>query len=137
MSSPRSNEPLEDAPAIEERRGFSRRRLIGAAGVTAAVVGAAGAGALAGRASAAADESVDIHRAIPFRGDRQAGIVTPQQDRMHFCAFDVFTDSRDAIVAMLREWTQMAERMTAGQETVPNGCIGKSVRPTVGHRRSA
>jgi deferrochelatase/peroxidase EfeB len=123
VSSLPSDQQAADAPATEERRGFSRRRLIGAAGVTAAVVGAAGAGALAGRASAAAAESVDIHRSIPFRGERQAGIITPQQDRMHFCAFDVITDSRDAVVAMLREWTQMAERMTAGQETVPNGAL--------------
>jgi deferrochelatase/peroxidase EfeB len=128
VSSLPSDEPVGDAPATE-RRGFSRRRLIGAAGVTAAVVGAAGAGALAGRAAAAAAEAVDIHRSTPFRGDQQAGIITPQQDRMHFCAFDVTTDSRDAVVAMLREWTQMAERMTAGQETVPNGALENPYGP--------
>ena len=55
---------------------------------------------------------------MPFRGERQAGIVTPAQDRMHFCAFDVTTDSKADVVAMLKEWTAMAERMTAGQEAV-------------------
>ncbi|MGB8505488.1 Dyp-type peroxidase domain-containing protein, partial [Mycobacterium sp.] len=123
MSSPPNSEQLEDDSPTPERGGISRRKLFGAAGVTAAVVGAAGAGALAGRASAAA-ESVEIHKPIPFRGARQAGIVTPQQDRMHFCAFDVITDSRDDVVAMLRQWTQIAERMTAGAETVPNGAVG-------------
>jgi deferrochelatase/peroxidase EfeB len=89
-------------------------------------VGAAGAGALAGRASAAAAESVDIHRSVSFRGESQAGIITPQQDRMHFCSFDVTSDSRSDVVAMLKQWTQMAERMTAGQEAIPNGAVGRN-----------
>jgi deferrochelatase/peroxidase EfeB len=103
---------------------LSRRKLFGAAGVTAAVVGAAGAGALAGRASAAESTNDDLHKAVPFRGERQAGIVTPAQDRMHFATFDVTTDSRDDVVSMLRQWTQIAERMTAGKETVPGGAVG-------------
>ena len=122
MSSPPSDDSVEVAQDTQERRGFSRRRLIGAAGVTAAMVGAAGAGALAGSCIGCCRVR-DIHRPTPFRGERQAGIITPQQDRMHFCAFDVTTDSRDAVVSMLREWTQMSERMTAGQETVPNGAL--------------
>ena len=39
---------------------------------------------------------------MPFRGEHQAGIVTAAQDRMHFAAFDVTTDSRDDVVAMLQ-----------------------------------
>ena len=107
-----------------ERPGISRRRLFGAAGVTAAVVGAGAAGAWAGHASAAANDSNDFHRPVPFRGERQAGIITPAQDRMHFCVFDVTTDSRDDVVDMLRQWTRMAERMTQGDETVPDGAVG-------------
>ena len=117
--------PHGEAEAQSSARGLSRRQLIGAAGVTAAVVGAAGAGALAGRASAAeANHDDGLHRPVPFRGEHQAGIVTRQQDRMHFCAFDVITDSRDEVVAMLKEWTKLAERMTAGHETEPNGAVG-------------
>jgi deferrochelatase/peroxidase EfeB len=92
--------------------------------MTAAVVGAAGAGALAGRASAASTDFSGLHRPIPFRGERQAGIITPQQDRMHFCAFDVTTDNRGDVVAMLKQWTEMAERMTRGEDAVPNGATG-------------
>ncbi len=124
MSSPPSNQPLEADAPTPERGGISRRKLFGAAGVTAAVVSAAGAGALAGRASAAARDSDSIHQPIPFRGERQAGIITPAQDRMHFCAFDVTTDKRDEVVAMLKEWTRMAERLTAGDEAFPNGAVG-------------
>src|SRR6187549_1730473 len=88
--------------------GLSRRKLFGAAGVTAAVVGAAGAGAMAGRASASSTATEELKSSVPFRGERQAGIVTAAQDRMHFCSFDVTTEDRDDVVAMLKEWTTMA-----------------------------
>ncbi|WP_319430635.1 iron uptake transporter deferrochelatase/peroxidase subunit [Mycobacterium sp. RTGN5] len=111
-------------PAQPASSGLSRRKLFGAAGVTAAVVGAAGAGALAGRASAADSHTAGLDKPVPFRGDHQAGIVTPAQDRMHFASFDLTTDSKADVVAMLKEWTGMAERMTAGEEAVRDGAIG-------------
>ena len=61
---------------------------------------------------------------MPFRGEHQAGIVTPAQDRMHFATFDVTTDSKADVVAMLQQWTAMAERMTAGHEAVADGAVG-------------
>ena len=74
MSSlPSSSHPAQETTPTS---GFSRRRLLGAAGVGAAVVGAAGAGALAGRASAADNSHVVLQSAVPFRGERQAGIIT-------------------------------------------------------------
>ena len=45
---------------------------------------------------------------------------------MHFCAFDVTTDKRDDLVAMLKQWTAMAERMTLGEEAVANGAVGEN-----------
>ncbi|WP_416276445.1 iron uptake transporter deferrochelatase/peroxidase subunit [Mycolicibacterium sp. J2] len=133
MSSHPSNpadESAEQTPPVSEptelRSGLSRRKLFGAAGVTAAVVGAAGAGALAGRASATStrDRGWEPHGAVAFRGERQAGIITEAQDRMHFCTFDVTTDNRDDVVAMLQEWTAMAERMTKGEDAVKDGAVG-------------
>ncbi len=56
-----------------------------------------------------------------FRGEHQAGIVTPAQDRLHFAAFDVTTTDREELVALLRDWTLAAERMTAGD---PAGEVG-------------
>jgi deferrochelatase/peroxidase EfeB len=114
----------ETAPAKPGQSALSRRKLFGAAGVTAAVVGAAGAGALAGRAGAASAGSNGLDKPVRFRGEHQAGIITPAQDRMHFATFDVTTDSKADLVAMLKEWTGMAERMTAGQEAVHDGAIG-------------
>ncbi len=43
---------------------------------------------------------------------------------MHYCVFDVTTDSKADVVAMLREWTAMAERMTAGEEAFADGAVG-------------
>jgi deferrochelatase/peroxidase EfeB len=123
-SEPGSTPDVTPAEPDAGRGGLSRRKLFGAAGVTAAVVGAAGAGALAGRASAASSASVELQSAVPFRGERQAGIITAAQDRMHFCSFDVTTDDRDEVVAMLKEWTAMAERMTLAEEAVKNGAVG-------------
>jgi deferrochelatase/peroxidase EfeB len=92
--------------------------------VGAAVVGAAGAGALAGRASAADNSHEVLQSAVPFRGERQAGIITEAQDRMHFATFDVTTDSKSDLVDMLKEWTHMAERMTSGEEAFTDGAVG-------------
>ena len=131
MTQPDSQDPTAaptsapDATAAESSgRGLSRRKLFGAAGVTAAVVGAASAGALAGRASASSTAPAELHGPVPFRGDRQAGIVTAAQDRMHFCSFDVTTEDRSEVVAMLQEWTKMAERMTQGEEAFADGAVG-------------
>ncbi|MBS1691001.1 MAG: deferrochelatase/peroxidase EfeB [Actinobacteria bacterium] len=127
MSSPHSDPQDSPAAADQARTGFSRRKLIGAAGVGAAVVGAAGAGAIAGRASAASSTDtghVELQTAVPFRGEHQAGIVTAAQDRMHFATFDITSDSASDVVKLLQQWTAMAERMTLGEEAVKNGAIG-------------
>jgi deferrochelatase/peroxidase EfeB len=101
---------------------FSRRAVLGAAGAGIVVGGAVGA---FGGYSASSDAAEgDTDRTVPFRGDRQAGIVTAAQDRLHFAAFDVITDSRDDLIDMLKKWTSAAERMTRGQETVEDGALG-------------
>ncbi|GLY02500.1 iron uptake transporter deferrochelatase/peroxidase subunit [Actinoplanes sp. NBRC 101535] len=112
---------------------MQRRKVIGLAGVGAAGVaagalalssddpgrgaGGAGAGGDGSRGNAAAD-------AISFWGDRQAGIVTSAQDRLHFMAFDVITDDRAALVGMLEAWTAAAARMTAGLDAGTRGAVG-------------
>jgi deferrochelatase/peroxidase EfeB len=49
-----------------------------------------------------------------FFGDHQAGIVTPQQRHAYFAAFDLITDKRDDVAALLRAWTDAAARMSRG-----------------------
>jgi deferrochelatase/peroxidase EfeB len=97
----------------------SRRRLFGLTGAGVAIAGAgAGAGYFAGSRT---DEATAT---VPFHGPHQAGIITPAQDRMHFVAFDVTTTDRAELVALLRDWTRAAERMTAGLEAVEHGAVG-------------
>ena len=61
---------------------------------------------------------------IDFRGEHQAGIITPAQDRMHFVALDVVTKDRALLVDLLKKWTRAAERMSVGAEAAPGGVVG-------------
>ncbi len=96
-----------------DRRGFLRL-----AGAGAAVAGAGVAGVAVGRAS---EPAVGVADAYPFYGPHQAGVLTPAQDRLHFAAFDLTTQRRQDVVALLRRWTEAAARMTQGQPAGPFG----------------
>jgi deferrochelatase/peroxidase EfeB len=138
---------VTDAPSSQ----VSRRRLLGV-GAGAAVAGAvAGVGGAYAATHVAADPATEAETAggpaddaVPFRGEHQAGIVTPAQDRMHFVALDVVTEDRAALAAMLKAWTRAAERMTAGAEAAPGGVVGGAptapprtpARPTTSTRRT-
>ncbi|WP_217211665.1 iron uptake transporter deferrochelatase/peroxidase subunit [Streptomyces sp. AC550_RSS872] len=103
----------------------SRRALIGWGGAGLALGAAAAGGAVA---MARTGDDVDpvgagTGAAIDFHGERQAGIATPVQDRLHFAAFDVQTDDRAQFIQMLKDWTAAARRMTAGQ-AVGEGAYG-------------
>ena len=113
----------EGTPAAENAapHAVSRRRLFGAVGAGAVL---AGAGAVIGRVTADESSGADHADVVAFRGEHQAGITTPAQDRMHFVAFDVTTKSRDELITLLQTWTAMAERMTAGQEATEDGATG-------------
>ncbi len=89
--------------------------MLGVAGAGAAA-GAAGLGGYAVAGVREQKDSAGRSDAYAFHGVHQAGIVTPAQDRVHFAAFDVTTDSRAELVAMLRAWTDAAAQMTRGKE---------------------
>ncbi|MGX1884692.1 iron uptake transporter deferrochelatase/peroxidase subunit [Streptomyces sp. NPDC055287] len=88
-----------------------------AAGGTVAALGA-GDGEGSGSTTAASAGA-----AVPFHGVHQAGISTDVQDRLHFAAFDVTTEDREELVALLKDWTAAAALMTAGQP-VGEGAYG-------------
>jgi deferrochelatase/peroxidase EfeB len=105
--------------------GLPRRRLLGLAGAGVALAGAGAAvGALATDRSPQVTPTANLGDSVPFHGEHQAGIITPAQDRMHFVAFDVKTTKREELVALLKEWTEAAARMTAGQEAAADGAVG-------------
>jgi deferrochelatase/peroxidase EfeB len=106
---------------------ISRRRAITLAGAGvagAAVVGGVGVAAARGAFGQETPGIDPVTGAVAFRGDKQAGIVTPAQDRLHFVAFDVITKDRTRLVDLLQEWTLAAERMTAGQDAGLVGAVG-------------
>lgn len=111
----------------ENSESPSRRALIGWGGAGLALGAVAVGGAVAmtrdGSADDVAPAGASTGAAIDFHGDRQAGIATPVQDRLHFAAFDVKTDDRAEFVQMLKDWTAAARRMTAGQ-AVGEGAYG-------------
>jgi deferrochelatase/peroxidase EfeB len=91
---------------------ITRRRLLASAGAGAAGIGLGGAtGFLVGQETAAADGT----GSVPFYGEHQAGIDTAAQDRLHFAAFDLVTDSRAELRELLRAWSLAAAEMTAGE----------------------
>jgi deferrochelatase/peroxidase EfeB len=95
----------------------SRRGLLAAAG---GLVAAAGTN-LAARAAPDAAVAKPSAATEAFWGSHQAGITTPQQSHCYFAAFDLTTDKRDDIIALLRTWTNAAARLTAGQTAEPMG----------------
>ena len=111
-------DPVPSSEPARPSGSLSRRRLLGAAGAGALAVGAAGVGGYAyGSTGDAGGGSAGVDRSsYPFTGEHQAGITTPAQDRLHFAAFDVTTDSREDLVTLLRMWTEAARQLTAGQD---------------------
>jgi deferrochelatase/peroxidase EfeB len=103
---------------------ISRRSLLGSG---AAAAGLAGAFAVGRASEGPSAEAATRAASYAFRGTHQAGIVTPAQDRLHFAAFDVTTDDREALIALLRSWTEAAERMTRGD---PAGSVGPVEGPS-------
>ena len=107
-----SAHPVPDLPNTRRGAGFSRRGLLGA-GLAGVAAGAMGAKVLdPGDSTSAA--TTPGSRTYPFYGTHQAGIVTPAQDRLHFAAFDVTTESREQLIQLLKDWTLAAARMTQG-----------------------
>jgi deferrochelatase/peroxidase EfeB len=94
----------------------SRRRLLVSAGGLAAAMGTG----FTARA-AVSDAMPKPQSAIePFWGPHQSGIVTPAQDHSYFVAFDLISDKRAEVVAMLQRWTTAAAALSQGETiTVP------------------
>jgi deferrochelatase/peroxidase EfeB len=83
------------------------------------------AGGAVGRATApaAGSPTASAADAVPFTGIHQAGITTPQQDRLHVVAFDVTTTDRAALARLLQDWTAAARRLTAGAAAGAGGAV--------------
>jgi deferrochelatase/peroxidase EfeB len=95
-------------------RKVSRRTALTLAGTFGAGMALGGGGALSARELADGDQTVE------FYGEHQAGISTPQQDRLHFAAFDLTVSKVGEVKELMRAWTDAAAKMCAG-ESVGSG----------------
>jgi dye decolorizing peroxidase len=102
------------APAA---KGLSRRNLLGTAGATGLVLGAAGGavGYTAAPSAATPLTSVGSGRAM-FHGKHQPGITEGRQAKGHLLAFDLRPGAgRKEAAALLRRWSATAELLMAGK----------------------
>lgn len=101
--------------------GLSRRGLLSAAGGLVVAAGAIGAGgmAMAERLTKGGQATSFAPRVEPFYGVHQSGIVTPQQTHSLFAAFDLETSARADVIALLKRWTDAANRMSRGKTAQP------------------
>jgi deferrochelatase/peroxidase EfeB len=97
---------------VDEQARLSRRRLLGLAGGIGLAVGA-GVGIGVDRAL---DGDTDASGTIPFHGVNQAGITTPQQERLAFAAYDLQLSTPNELRRLLRTWTAAAATFTSGDE---------------------
>ncbi|MFI8349263.1 iron uptake transporter deferrochelatase/peroxidase subunit [Streptomyces sp. NPDC085596] len=113
----RTPEAETQRPAPDQRRGVSRRTLLGTAGATGLVLGAAGGalGYAAAPAPATPLTSIGSDRAM-FHGKHQPGITDALQAHGHLVAFDLKPGAgRKEAAALLRRWSAAAERLMAGE----------------------
>ncbi|GAA2731588.1 iron uptake transporter deferrochelatase/peroxidase subunit [Streptomyces nogalater] len=105
------------AEPTERANGISRRALLGTAGATGLVLGAAGGavGYAAAPAGATPLTALGSGRAM-FHGKHQPGITEGLQARGHLVAFDLVAGAgRKEAAALLRRWSATAERLMAGE----------------------
>ncbi|MCH0564466.1 iron uptake transporter deferrochelatase/peroxidase subunit [Streptomyces sp. MUM 2J] len=119
QSVPKARTPADgNAPRSPRTpEGVSRRALLGTAGATGLVLGTAGAAAgyTAAPAQATPLTSLGADRAM-FHGKHQPGITEGLQARGHLIAFDLTAKAgRKEAAALLRRWSQTAERLMAGE----------------------
>ncbi|SFU83195.1 iron uptake transporter deferrochelatase/peroxidase subunit [Alicyclobacillus macrosporangiidus] len=102
-------------------RPMTRRQMLrtSAAGALGLAVGAAAArigwGAETRPAGGGTKAEAGSVQVVPFYGEHQAGITTPQQAHLVLAAYDVLTTRAGELKDLLRAWTEAAARMTQGQ----------------------
>lgn len=95
----------------------SRRCFLGTAGLAGAAAATLPVAPARAAVSAASPDLFDI--VLPFYGARQQGITTPMQASIYFAAFDLNTEKREDVVALLKRWSDAAARICAGLPTEP------------------
>ncbi len=113
-----SDFPVPSVPAAP-----NRRRFLGGAALTAAGLAVGGAAGYSVRAATAGAPTVAAGTGetgpddvvVPFYGSRQAGVITPQQERLMFAALDVTSTDVQDVQLLLGRWAAIAARFTQGK----------------------
>ena len=103
------NEPATE-PATAARAG--RRRSV------AAVAAGSGGVLVARGGESSADGTAGT---IPFYGDHQAGILTPQQHHLQFASYDLTAGNIAELRDLLGTWTGLASHLTRGDNPPSTG----------------
>jgi deferrochelatase/peroxidase EfeB len=90
-------------------RKVSRRSALTLAGAFGAGMALGGGGTLSARELATGDQTEG------FYGEHQAGISTPQQDRLYFASFDLAISKAAEVRDLMRAWSEAAAKMCAGE----------------------
>ncbi|MFF1278148.1 iron uptake transporter deferrochelatase/peroxidase subunit [Streptomyces marokkonensis] len=103
---------------VKGASGVSRRQLLGTAGATGMLLGAAAG--VAGHAAAAPGNVTPLTTLgsdrSPFHGTYQSGITSELQSRGHLLAFDLAAGAgRREAAALMRRWSATAARLMAGE----------------------
>lgn len=117
ISQTRTPEALPEGSGRTAGGGISRRRLLGTAGATGLVLGAAGGAVGYASAPAGATPLTSVGEGqVPFHVKHQPGITQPLQARGHLIAFDLAPGAgRKEAAALLRRWSDTARRLMAGE----------------------
>ncbi len=112
-------------PRRRTRRSLLAAAALAAAGAGLGARGAVTAGPRSGQGNRGADAAGDDTE--PFWDTHQGGITTRPQAHTYAAAFDLVTDKRDALVAMLRAWTAAAASMSGALPAPPGQDAGGPV----------
>ena len=118
------NPAPEHQSEAKPRSGLSRRTMLTAFGAGGLGVAAGALGQ--GFNSGAQAKTAPVNDVVEFFGPHQAGIATEAQDRMHMAAFDLTTQDRAEVIALLKEWTDAIEHMMRGADIGEFGATGGS-----------
>ncbi|MFF1304389.1 iron uptake transporter deferrochelatase/peroxidase subunit [Streptomyces sp. NPDC058307] len=106
---------VQESPSARE--GMSRRALLGTAGATGLVLGAAGGAVGYAAAPTGATPLTSVGSTeVMFHVKHQPGITEGLQARGHLVAFDLAAGAgRKEAAALLRRWSETAKRLMAGE----------------------
>ncbi|MBC3840066.1 Dyp-type peroxidase [Streptacidiphilus sp. 4-A2] len=119
-----AEEPTPVQPEIDEASesvpGWRPGRRAVLRGSLLVGAGAVGGGVIGGFAEPAIASSGSPNNTEPFYGTHQSGILTDTQRQTVLAAFDLTSDNRADLVALLKAWTRLGAELAQGQSvTVP------------------